>query len=362
MPKTLADRVVNTSLRIKPDEAVTIHTWQHTIDLANEIAYECRKAGAIPITLLETDDLWWRSLTKLPVENIAKEERHGLKMLEETNANIMLGGPADPMTFRRVEGAKLAAYFKTFETWFEKMRERKIRTAELQVGQVTKQRAKTYGFNYTAWKRIIEKASSVDYNKIAQLGKRVASKLEGGKQIKVTTDTGTSVTLETAERPVHVEDGIVDEKDVEQGFTFTSIPSGAVVAAPLETSAQGTVYFDLPRAQKGRLIKGLKWEFQSGQVVKATAQEYPEAFLDLFDNAGGDKDRIASLSIGINPAAKPVGYFTDELGLGVVSIGIGDNRTIGGSNRSTFGFSASLARATVKVNGQPIVEKGKIIT
>ena len=361
MPKTLAERVVNTSLRIKPDETVTISTWQHTIDLANEIAFECRKVGAIPLITLETDDLWWKTLTKLPTESIAKEERHGLKMLEETNANIMLGGPEDPMTFRRVEGAKLAAYFKTFEKWFEKMRERKIRSAELQVGQVTKQRAKTYGFNYAQWKRTIENASNADYNKIAQLGKKIASTLEGSKKVEITTEKGTSLKLETANRPAHVEDGIVDEKDIENGFIFTSIPSGAVVTAPLETSAEGTVYFDLPRAQKGRLIKGLKWEFQGGRVVKTTAQKYPEAFLDLFDNATGDKDRIASLSIGVNPAAKPIGYFTDELGLGIVSIGIGDNRTLGGSNKSTFGFSGSLAKATVKVDGKPIVEKGKIV-
>ena len=48
MPKNLADTVVNKTLRVKPDETVIINTWQHTLTVASQLAYETRRAGANP--------------------------------------------------------------------------------------------------------------------------------------------------------------------------------------------------------------------------------------------------------------------------------------------------------------------------
>jgi leucyl aminopeptidase (aminopeptidase T) len=254
----------------------------------------------------------------------------------------------------------MAAFMEAFQPWYDKVREKKIRSVELMVGQVTKPRAKAYGYNYARWKRNVENSSNVDYKKMAQIGKKVATRLETGKQVEVTTNTGTNLKLEIGTHPVHIEDGIIDEADQEKGFIFTSIPTGYVTTAPLPSSAEGTVYFDLPSAFMGRLLKGLKWEFQAGRVVKSSADKYPEAFSKLYDNATGDKDVIAGLSVGINPESKPMGYTTDWLGLGIVSVGIGENRYIGGNNNSDFQFQGSLAKATVKVDGKPLVEKGRL--
>lgn len=360
MPRTLADKVVNTSLRIKPDDTVVISTWQHTIPLANEIAYECSKAGAQPLILLDTDELRWKTLSKIPIEYLRKRDRHALRMLDETSAAIFINGPEDPATYRKTDPARLAATFENGQAFNDKLREKKIRTSFLAIGQVTKPRAKVYGYNYATWKRVVENASNADYAKMAQLGKKVGNILENGKEVTVTSDRGTSLKLEIGPYGVHTEDGIVDEQDLDKGLYFTSIPTGYVITAPLETSAEGTVYSDLPRAQVGRLIKGLRWEFENGRLVKSSADRYPEAFQDLFDKTTGDKDRIASLEIGLNPANKPMGFLNDEFGLGVVSVGIGENRAIGGINQSDFEFSTAMAKATVRVDGTTLVDRGKL--
>ena len=86
MPKTLADKVVNTSLHIRPDDTVLINTWQHTIPLANEIAFEVKKAGGQPVTILDTDELSYKILNKIPIDLLRKRDRHLLRMLDETKA------------------------------------------------------------------------------------------------------------------------------------------------------------------------------------------------------------------------------------------------------------------------------------
>src|SRR5579871_5760805 len=49
----LANRIVNDSLRLKQGESLTIETWNSGLDFAKEVVKEARKAGAIPLLILE---------------------------------------------------------------------------------------------------------------------------------------------------------------------------------------------------------------------------------------------------------------------------------------------------------------------
>ena len=109
----------------------------------------------------------------------------------------------------------------------------------------------------------------------------------------------------------------------------------------------------------GQLIKGIDWQFQKGKLVKLNAEANFDAFQKMYEHSTGDKDQAASLSIGLNPDVKS-GYLTDEMGLGIVTVGIGDNQYISGENKSSAVFHASLSKATVTVDGQPLVRNGKL--
>ena len=75
-----------------------------------------------------------------------------------------------------------------------------------------------------------------------------------------------------------------------------------------------------------------------------------------------DKDRIGSISFGVNPEGAPTGVGLDDwLYSGVVSIGIGRNIEEGGENETNFGWSLSLIDATVVIDGVTVVENGEIV-
>jgi hypothetical protein len=81
----------------------------------------------------------------------------------------------------------------------------------------------------------------------------------------------------------------------------------------------------------------------------------------MYRGASGDKDRLGSFSIGINPKAQVIGLGgADELALGGVTIGIGYNKDFGGNNDTTVGFAQTLGKATVEVDGKPILQEGKV--
>lgn len=358
---SVAKRVVHTCLRIHEDDMVLIETWQHTIELASEIALECYRTGAKPLITLNTDRLWWGTLAEIPEQYMRKIPRHVLSAIDNVTVWITLGGPEDPSKFREVPASRLEILFEGEKPVLDKTFEKKVRTAELLLGHVTPQRSRAYGFDYDHWLRMTEEAIKADYPKMAELGRKMALRLERGSKVHVTSKGGTDVRFEITKRPIHVQDGIIDQTDIEHGLVSTQLPSGKVEVAPLEESARGTVVFDVPRALKGRLVQDLRLDFEKGHVKEFKARRYEEVFREVMEAGQGDRDRIAQFTLGLNPRVELIGYTTDELSMGSVTIGVGANRGIGGKNDSSFSFSGSMTKPTVEIDGQAILVDGRIM-
>ena len=122
MPKNLADTVVNKTLRVRPDETVIINTWQQTLTLASQLAYETRHAGALPLITLETDEYYWKSLTELAAENLRKPLHHNLALLDETDASINLAGPAGSHDLQTGPGTTDGRLFDSYQPNCDKPR------------------------------------------------------------------------------------------------------------------------------------------------------------------------------------------------------------------------------------------------
>ncbi|OLD06013.1 hypothetical protein E6H36_02605 [Candidatus Bathyarchaeota archaeon] len=358
---SVAKRVVHTSLRVHEDDMVLIEAWQHTADLASDIALECYKVGAKPMITLMTDKLWWNTLQEIPERYLRKTPRHILNAVDSVSVWIGLGGPQDPSKWRDIAATRMQPLFEGDKPVLDKAFDRKVRTADVLLGQVTPQRARTYGFDYPQWLKMTEDAIRVDYHKLTELGRRVASRLERGSRVHLTSRSGTDLKFEIAKRPVHIQDGIIDQEDIQRGLVSTQIPSGKVEVPPIEDTAQGTVVFDTPRALKGRMIRDLRLSFVKGAIVEYHAKRYEEVFQEILESTQGDKDKIAQFAIGVNPRMELIGYSTDELVLGTASVGVGANRGIGGKNDSSFSFAGTITKPTIEIDGYTIMVDGKII-
>lgn len=64
--------------------------------------------------------------------------------------------------------------------------------------------------------------------------------------------------------------------------------------------------------------------------------------------------------IGINHAAKP-GFLDNAIVQGSVTLGIGDNKELGGANVSAFGFQGTLGKPTVLLDGRTLISEGKLV-
>ena len=360
MSARVAHAIVSDCLRIKPDDVVTVNTWAHTIELSDAILEECYRIGADAIAILDTDRSYYSQLETLSEENLKVTSKHCLGTAEYSTVNIFIGGPANPLRMRKIPPEKFAALFEGEKAHEDKSREKKIRSAYLAQGLVTLERARAYGINFQRWKRMTDSATAIRYDDMSILGRRVTSNLERAREVRIRSRIGTDLKFSILGRQAQINDGIIDDDDIRRGALFTTLPTGSVTVSIIEDSASGKISFDLPIQQVGKVIHGLQWVFENGHVTTFNAEKNLDAFKPIFERGHGDKDKISSLTIGLNPRVR-TGFLNDNLSKGAVTIAIGSNLSVGGKNDSDYGFQGTLSQATVELDGRTLVENGRIV-
>ncbi len=359
----LARSIVHDSLKPKPYEPVIISTYPHTIELAEQIDLECQKAGADPFMVLDTDKVFYGQFKNFSEENLKKVSAHCLGIADYARSYVYLGGPRDPGPMARVPREKFAAMFDGEEAHHVKNLEKKPKNLGVALGSITRERARVYGFNFPKWKQSVEGAIAVNYAKLQASGARAAGFLGQSADVRITADNGTDLRFRLAGESRHpdVDDGVISDEDVAAGNTDASLPAGVAWVAPIEESAQGTFVSDVGIPQVGRVIEGLSWTFKDGRAVEFTAKRNLIAAQTSWEGATGDRDRFSAFALGLNPKAKP-GFLQSVAVAGAVTIGIGDNRDLGGKNVSSYGFPGTLVGGTVRIGGQVVIDRGKWVS
>ncbi|MCJ2554954.1 MAG: aminopeptidase [Candidatus Thermoplasmatota archaeon] len=361
LAQRLAEQVVNKTLALREGEEYFIFTWQHTIPFADALYVEAAKVGAHPHVELFTDEVYRRYLNEVPEKFIRRSSPMMLKAYDSLDAMTYLGGPEDPAIFDEMPPEKMSAMGEADKPFSDKSLERKIRGVGIDVGQVTPQRAEKYGIDFEDWSASVGEALKSDLHEISKRGNDLVQRLENATEARVTAKNGTDVRFELGGRKALLADGIVDAQDIKKGSLFANLPAGEVSIAPRETTANGLVVFDR-LALWGKVLTNVQWEFQDGRIQSYTVGANQDTWDRFYGSATGDKDRIASLSIGLNPRGRPLDLnLTDSFLAGSVGIGIGGNDSLGGANESTFEWSGNILGATVELDGTEIVANGKLV-
>jgi leucyl aminopeptidase (aminopeptidase T) len=353
-------KVVGTCLQIDNKDKVCIFSWKHTLDLAEAFALECQRVGAEVLLEVTTDELYYDVMLNEPEEYLRKTNPFSLALLDVATANIFVSGPENPERLKLISPDRMSVLTEGDKPYYDKFLEKKIRTANVHFGYVTPQRAKTYGFDYDKWKQNVQAALDVDYEKIRELGKEIAKKIENASVAHITAKNGTDLTLKLGDLSAHVHDGVLDDEDFRKGAVFTALPAGDVALALSTNAARGKFISNVPEADTGVLIRGITLDFQDGKLTSLCCGQNTEVLKDRYEKATGGKHQASWLAIGLNPEAEE-GYLYNQIVSGSVSIGIGDNREFGGKIESTFSAHCTVVGPNLELDGLPIIKRGRFV-
>jgi leucyl aminopeptidase (aminopeptidase T) len=307
--------------------------------------------------LFEHERTFWQSVESLPQDKLGKVGEHEWSAMEKAKGYIFIPGPAE---FSKVwkNPSKFRASTSYNEEWYERAKRYRLKAARIGLGYASPDRVRLFRLALAAWQRMLIAASTIDFAALRDHVTKLTPLLKNG-EVKITSPNGTNLTLRLVGREAHSEDCIVDDDDLDHGRNVANIPGGNILVCPDEMFAEGRVVFDRPTSYMGKWVGGIRLDFEDGILTNYRATQNVGHFKASYDKASGEKNRIAAIGLGLNPKAR-IGFLQDGITAGAVTVAIGGNDDIGGANKTDFYFPGILTKATLTIDGNTIVQNGKL--
>lgn len=366
---TLSKQILDDCLRTKPGQHVWINSWDHTLELASDLALESKKRSCEVLLTIQLEDLWLRSIIEAPLELLDNLPAHLAAALEETDIYIYTLGPRKPIPWDKIplERRKSvsvwldARYDKSgfAEQWAKVARRNKVRMVAIEATLATQERAEEMGLDLAIWRRVMFEGCTADPGEMASRGRALEPLMSGEGQVHVTTPFGTDLIFRLDKRPPDYSYGEATEEKAERG-EVVFLPTGGIEVSATEDSAEGRIVYDtLIHAGKSK-VDGLTFQLAQGRIKQFSARSGKEIFERYLREGTGDENRFAYFGFGLNPKLRH-GFTQDDKVLGSVIVGFGHSSAKDGKNVASGTWWASMTKATVTINGQRVMEDGRLL-
>ncbi len=199
---------------------------------------------------------------------------------------------------------------------------------------------------------------AADYARIAALSKEVAAILSAGRNARVTSPSGTDLTLSLEGREGHPDTGIYHLPG-----DFGNLPAGEAYIAPVEGSANGVVVVDASMAGAGVLEEPIRMKVEAGIVAEVSGGQAAAALECTIAHLGRLARAIGELGVGTNDRAMITGkVLEDEKVLGTVHIAIGNNVGFGGTIDVPSHLDGIVLKPTLVVDDTVVIADGVLKT
>jgi leucyl aminopeptidase (aminopeptidase T) len=361
----VAEQLVHGLFRVAPGEQVVLRGGPHYLPMMEAIAIEVLGAGGKAHILITTDAERRYRAERLPLQYLGPPPSSiDSALILQSDLEINLPYDSD---FRSIWPDLESERFKRHQRSNPVLNELNDRSSRryLYLAMPSQPEVvaaiKGVGLDSTTYTELWWSAATASIDSMAEQGAALRRRLEGAKKVRVTTPDGTDFSFTPSKRSVHV-DVAAMSRVASRGQSWTrrqaSFPAGVVTVIPVEGTANGRVLAaadqcDRPVSQETLELRGGRPE-----IIRAATDEA------CVQGGLGKAGAVGFLSIGLNPAMKPVldtnGNFLPEQALGLISLGFGDNVRFGSTNTAPR-WIVPLTHATVLTDGVPVVRDGRLV-
>ncbi len=341
--KQVASRILSESLRVRKGETVTVETWNSGVDLARQLLVEARRIGSIPLMLFEDEEAYLKGVQLAPKDLRGSMGRHEYSLLSETDAYVFIPGPPAGGFTKKLSSEDYTESIRYNRSWYETAEKAKLRGVRLTFGYVGSYLSRMIGKSVKDIVNFQLKASLVDFEKLKHKGTELLRYLSDGAEARLTSDK-TKLTFQL-KGEVEVQDGVTDKADVLAGNSMSYVPPGFVTKEIDASSVSGGVTIS-PSVTRLGMINDAVIKLERGRIKKSTSRSSArtlEAVQDIVRRTGS---KVSYFTIGLNPLMR-YGYAQDRFVEGALCLNLG--------------FNAIIRDGDLTIDGEQIVQKGKLM-
>ena len=343
-------------LDVQPGQQVLVRTTTLAEELATALAGAILDRGAWPLLRLEPRDLAAEFVRHADQEHLERVAPLDLHQAERVDASVRIAAPASVHPFAAVDAATAARVLQAQGTLRAALRRHRwavslwptpalAQQANMEIGAYTDFLLRALFLDrpdpVAAWRNLhVEQA-------------RLIERLEPVREIHIET-AGTDLLLNVEGRTWINSDG------------KRNMPSGEVFTGPHESSANGTIHFDVPSNGRGVEVSGVDVTFEDGEVVHAHAHVGDRHLQAALATDAGARF-LGELGIGTNSGIDRATGSTllDEKMAGTVHLALGSSYPeTGGTNESALHWDliCDLRRGgRVSIDGETLIQDGKFV-
>lgn len=310
----VARKVLTESLGLRKGQALTVECWNNGIPFARQVVLEARRIGAIPLVIFEDEDAYVEGARVMPKDVLGQMGKQEFSLLSKTDAYVFIPGPVLGSYSHRMDRATYLESIRYNESWYKAASKAHLKGARFTFGYISDEAEKVLGKPAESIVSHQLRAALADYRAIGARGRDIASHLVSGAEVAIGTPR--SRLKLTVKGGVEVEDGIVDETDLENESNVTYIPPGFVYAEVEAGSVSGSFSFSPTVTRFGMLSEGVA-VFDHGELVKIASSASRSTLRKVLD--ASPSKTASAIAVGLNPLLK-YGYGRNICCSGVIGV------------------------------------------
>jgi aminopeptidase len=362
--EALAQILVQYSVEVKEGDVTVIQGTSASEPLILAVYEEVIKAGGLPIVQMAPDEaasIFFRHAGDAQLDWVAPTAQW---QAENADCRIAIIAEENTRALSNVDPAKQARAQKARKPLMETSMRRSADESEnyrwVLTAFPTQAYASEAGMSLPEYEDFYYKACLVDepdpltaWERQSDEVKRLAEWMDGKEEVHI-QGPGTDIKL-----------GVAGRKWI-PCFGQRNLPDGEFFTGPVEDAVDGEVAFSFPAVYGGREVAGVKFRFEAGKIVEATAERGEEFLNQMLDTDPGART-LGELGIGTNYgiATGTKEILLDEKIGGTVHMAIGQSYPeSGGVNDSAVHWDMVCdlrEGGSITVDGTELQRDGKFV-
>ena len=349
--RKLASILVRHSLGVKKGETVLINASSELAKpLVLEVYREVLKAGAHPTTGIafeETANIFYSLATEAQLMNFPK-----IRLFEAKNVDCVVNirATANKKSMSNIDPALLSARSKVLRPISEEIVDRK---RWILCNYPTNGLAQEADMSLDEYEDFLYNATNINWMGVKKKEMKLKNVLDKASEVRIVgKDTDLMLSIKGRKAiPCYGE---------------RNMPDGEVFLSPVEDSAEGRIYYEMPAIYQGREVLGIRLKFKKGKIIEARADKNEKFLLAMLNTDEGAR-YLGEIGIGVNYGIRKFSkdiLFDEKIG-GTVHLAAGRSyERAGGKNVSAIHWDMikDLRKdGALYLDGKMIQKNGKFL-